>query len=122
MNGADIAQTHNAGELAGTLHGNVIVKHFYLNVRSFNAVISMGDGVDDDFFPNELRVFRRSVKSAIISKPCALLDLIAYKFKGLAYHIKDFSFKHLILDDIHFCTDLCLCPVIGKRQIFLRIS
>ena len=41
MYGADIAQSHNAGELAGTLYGYVIVKHFYLNVRPFNAVISM---------------------------------------------------------------------------------
>ena len=91
MNGADVAQTHNAGELAGTLHGYVIVKHFYLNIRPFNAVISMCDGVDDDFFPNELRVFRRGMKSAIVSEPCALLDLIAYKFKRLPYYIKDFS-------------------------------
>ena len=41
MYGADIAQSHNAGELAGTLYGYVIVKHFYLNVRPFNAVISI---------------------------------------------------------------------------------
>lgn len=97
MHGTDIAQTHNAGESAGTLYGNMIVKHFYLNVRSFNAVISMGDGIDDDLFPNELRVFRRGVKSAIVSEPCALLNLIAYKVKRLAYYIKDFSSKILSL-------------------------
>ena len=75
----------------------------------------MSNGIDDDLFPNELRVFRRGMKSAVVSKSCALLDLIAYKFKRLPYHIKDFSLKHLILDDIHFCTDLCLCPVIADK-------
>ena len=115
MHGANIVQTNYAGESTGTLDSDMIVEHFYLNIRSFNAVISVSDGVDDDFFPNELRVFRRSVKSAIIAEPCAFLDLIAYKIKRLPYHIKDFSLEHLILNHIHFCADLCLSSVIADK-------
>lgn len=71
----------------------MIVEHFYLNIGSFNAVITVGDGVDDDLFPNKLRVFRSGVKSAIVAEPCAFLDLIAYKIEGLAYYIKDFTYS-----------------------------
>ena len=115
MHGTNIAQTHNAGESTGTLNGNMIVKHFNLNIRSFNAVIPMSDGIDDDLFPNELRVFWRRVKSAIVSESCVLFNLITYKVKGLTHYIKNFPLEHLILDNIHFRADLCFCTVIADK-------
>ena len=79
MYGADIAQTHNAGELAGTLYGNVIVKHFYLN-KSELAVYHLIEKAPQNSrqeIANQLNISTRTVDRAI--KVLLQKDLIVRK-------------------------------------------
>lgn len=76
---AHIIQPDNTRQIAGTLDYNPVIEHFYLNIGSLDAIVTMGRGVDDNFFPYEFWVFRRCYEFAFFSEISMFLNLVTDK-------------------------------------------
>ena len=112
---AKIVQTNNTRQAAWTFNCHSVIKHLDLNVSSLDTVISVCDGIYDDFFPGELRVFRSSHKPTVISELCTLLDLTTHKIQCLTDNIKNMTIEYFVLDDIHFCADFGFDTIIADK-------
>ena len=73
VNGAEIIQAHNSGQDAGTFNRDSVIKHFNLYIGPLDAVIAVGDRVNDDFFPCKFRVLRSCVEKTVCAKLCVTL-------------------------------------------------
>lgn len=74
-------------------------KQYYIR-----AVLAIVDGIDARFGPAEFRKFQEGGKSFVLAEKGMFMKLAFYKFWGSAYHIKNFTVKDYILDDVHFRT------------------
>ena len=115
VNVPHIVQPHDAGQRTGTFYRQSVIKHFDLDVCPFDAVITVCNGVDDQFFPGKLRVFRLGNKTSICAEIGTLLDLAAHKLQRFFNDLQDAAFKHNVLDDIHLCADPSFRALISDK-------
>jgi len=86
-----------------------------LNVRSLDAVIAVCNGINNQFFPGKLRVFRFGDETGVHAEVDALLDLATHELQRLLNDLQDAAFKHHVLDDVHLRADLGLCALIPNK-------
>ncbi len=44
---SNIAYTNKPWKYSRTFHSEMIIKHLYLNIRPSNAIVAMGDSIDN---------------------------------------------------------------------------
>ena len=87
----------------------------------------MCNGINNQFFPGKLRVFRFGDETGVHAEVDALLDLATHELQRLLNDLQDAAFKHHVLDDVHLRADLGFRALVpdkadaGAWKIVLRI-
>ena len=115
MNLPHIIDPDNPGQSARTFHCKMIIKHFYLNISAFNAVIPVSDRIHNDFFPCKFGIFGFRNEFSLSSKISMFFYLVTDKIYRLFHNLKNSSFKNFILNHVHLCTNPGFCSLITDK-------
>ena len=110
-----IVQPHDTGQCTGAFYCQPVVEHLDLDIRPFDAVIAVCNGVDNQLFPRELRVFRLGDKTSICAEIGAFLDLATHELQRFFNDMQNASLKHHVFDNVHLCADLGLCALVSDK-------
>lgn len=89
-----IVQPHDTGQRTGAFYCQPVVEHLDLDIRPFDAVIAVFNGVDNQLFPGKLRVFRLGDKASICAEVGAFLDLATHELQRFLNDLQNASLKH----------------------------
>ena len=115
VNHSHVVQSYDSRKDSGAFHYHVIIEHFDLNICTLYAVITVGNGVDYQFFPYEFGIFRHCHKSSVTAEVGVFLHLTSHKFYGFLNHLKNGSCENDVLDDVHLCADFRFCTFITDK-------
>ena len=112
---ADVLLLHYPGKGTGTVHFQPVIKHLDLDVRAFDAVISVSSGIHHNLGADEFTVFFLGNENAVMAEIGFFLHLDFDEVNRLFHLLQNASFKYHILDHVHILADLCLRTVVADK-------
>ena len=123
---ADIVGSDDTWQLTGGLEHKSVIKHLYLYLRSFDAIIAVANRVYRHLLYHELRIFPVGLEESVLTEIGMFLHLRFEVVDGFLYLVENAPIKGDILDDIHLPADFLFCAIVsdetntGTREEVLR--
>lgn len=124
---ADIIGADNTWQLTGGLEHKSVIKHLYLYLRSFDAIIAVANRVYRHLLYHELRIFPVGLEESVLTEIGMFLHLRFEVVDGFLYLVEDAPLEGDILDDVHFPADFLFRTIVldktdtGTREKVLGI-
>ena len=112
MGVADIVGADDTWQLTGGLEHKSVVKHLYLYLRSFDAIIAVANRVYRHLLYHELRIFPVGLEESVLTEIGMFLHLRFEVVDGFLYLVEDAPLEGDILDDVHFPADFLFRTIV----------
>ncbi len=89
MHRTEVVKTNNTRQATRTFNGNTVIEHLDLNIRAFDAVITVSNGIDYAFFPSKFRIFGSGNEATVFSEFCPFFNLTSDKIQRLTDNIEN---------------------------------
>lgn len=109
---ADIIGADDTWQLTWGLEHKSVVKHFYLYLRSFDAIIAVANRVYRHLLYHELRIFPVGLEESVLTEIGMFLHLRFEVVDGFLYLVEDAPLEGDILDDVHFPADFLFRTIV----------
>ena len=112
MGVADIVGADDTWQLTRGLEHKSVVKHLYLYLRSFDAIIAVANRVYRHLLYHELRIFPVGLEESVLTEIGMFLHLRFEVVDGFLYLVEDAPLEGDILDDVHFPADFLFRTIV----------
>ena len=112
MGVTDIVGTDDTWQLTRGLEHKSVIKHLYLYLRSFDAIIAVANRVYRHLLYHELRIFPVGLEESVLTEIGMFLHLRFEVVDGFLYLVEDAPLEGDILDDVHFPADFLFRTIV----------